>query len=249
MEQIVLEEDDDLEIDDREYFLQKSDFHSPLLWKIYKFMKAITHGGRNVLTDRITNFLNEADLNIIVENVKRCASQFEEYYKSGTKYKGYETSFNGRLTPFYYGSTLQKHLNAVERMNLLKGVKPGEIKALEAVLYEFADNIIHIGDAEAFDLGRNVGDRHFNIRPKGEQLERINKLFCGIGDRIISRKKKLANVIEDNVSNYLTDKRSITVPSGLISSYISPETGGFKKTKSRRKRRKTRKNKKSLKRR
>lgn len=206
------------------YFLIEKDFHSPLLWKIYKYMKTLQAGEKAVVEKRITYYFNYNELNIIINNIKKYDEIiFKRYFDEGYGYNGYYMSFYQRALPNYYGSDIQKFCNTIEEYVFFwKSIKLGEIKALEALLYKYSDIVISIADYEAYELGRVPDDDYilFNLRPKEDQLIKFNELFGNINYQLNQRKIALAKYIEKNITNYTNNKRYIEIPNGIISSFV-----------------------------
>lgn len=232
-------------------YLERDDFHSFLLFKVYEFMKSITSGSAlEVSTKRITDFLNKDELKIVIENVKECAgNDFDEIVSKGHYYHSYNTSYYGRATPFYSSSTLRKLYHDISKPFV--SITQNEINALEKLLYYFGDNIIRISDGEALDLGRNRHDSNFNIRPKLDQLRLLNELFCNIGNRITDRVVNDVSKIEETAGKYTNNPllHEHGIPKGLISDFLigDMKKGGLRKFKKYSKSKNKRKNKRNKK--
>jgi hypothetical protein len=183
-------------------YLERDDFHSVILFKVYEFMKSITSGNATeVATKRITN-------------------NFDRFVSEGNYYDNYNISFYGRATPIYSKSTLRKLYHTISKPFVR--ITQNEINALEQLLYYFGDNIINISDGEAFDLGRNRNDNNFNIRPKLDQLRLLNELFCNMGNRITNRLVNDVSKIEESSGLYTNNPvlHAHGIPKGSISDFL-----------------------------
>lgn len=221
-------------------YLEKKDFISPLLYKIYSFMVSLVRN--RSMEVNIDNYLNEEELKIVIDKIKECDQKYTKMFNEGITHQGTTLNFSGR-SHLFLPSTKQKIYNKIRKKIMDTKIidtkiSDGEKHALAALLYYYSSDIIKFGDGEALELGRTRDDPNFNIRPKEEQLDLMNNLFCGIGQRIKDRREEMVNVIAENAGKYTGDERqsSNSIPKDLIDKYLKNGGKKYKKAKTKTKR-------------
>jgi len=211
-------------------YLEKTDFISPLLYNIYKYMCIISKGDDISKTTNIKDFLNNYQLKILIDKLYEYDNEFINDVENGIYKSGYFREGEMILSlPEYDYSIIQKYKNKFDKI-MSNNIIDGELNALDKTLYKLSIDTIHIDDHDAYQLGRgyfSYTDENYNIRPLHDQIgedgilikgqyELFNELFLGIGNKLIERKKKLLTIFFDNIGK--NDNKNF--PNKEISKFI-----------------------------
>ena len=224
--------------------LEKKDFLSPLLYKVYKYLRIIYRMG--VTVNPITYYFTPNELKILVDNLSKCDSDFNEKYNKGYCEDLHQRDRNNlmnRVDRSFVPSFVKRTRNKVEKIISDPSIATqGELDTLECIFYDYAEkvfspeNVDEIGFEDEYGLNRK-------LKKKQYQLDIINSLFCNIGNRIeTNRQKAIQEVIETNMKRTTSNNKVIheLLPSNLITDYLG---GKYKKTKIKNKKQKTKKRK------
>jgi len=222
--------------------LTKNDFSSPILFKLYKYMRILHRNG--IVKQPIRDFFTERELTTIIDTLRNCPndSEFVEKFKQGIcEDKSLRTSdISDRIDRTFKPSFVNKHTNQV--VKYLHPNKPtsGEIDVLECLLFNYSSQVFEpTNDSE---LGFDGEGLSASFKKKELQLAKMNELFCNMGNRLNERKATTINNAL-TTSMYRTDSTGNKIHEDIPTNLVTDFLGGKRKTKRRRKsrRRKTKK--------
>lgn len=234
--------------------LERKDFISPLLYKIYKYLRIIYRLG--ISSSPITSYFTNNELKTIVDNLRNCNSDFREKYDSGycenISLRDSENMLN-KVHRGFQPSYTQKILNKTEKfITSSNKATQGEINVLECIFYRYAETVFYPTDESEIGYWDNDG-LTVSFKKKELQLATMNSLFCNIGNRIQSQYINTAKDALVELNKKYNSENSIINPIGqhiLEYAGIPLDGGKLKKTKINKKntkRRKQNKYKKTIK--
>lgn len=222
--------------------LTKNDFSSPILFKLYKYMRILHRNG--FVKQPIRDFFTERELKTIIDTLRNCQndSEFTEKFKQGicedislSKYIE-----NRRISRTFKPSFINKNTNEIFKYLFPNKPTEGEIDVLECLLYNYAIEVFEpTNDSE---LGFDGEGLSASFKKKELQLAKMNELFCNMGNRLNERKATTINNAL-TTSMYRTDSTGNKIYEDIPTNLVTDFLGGKRKTKRRRKSRR-RKNKK-----
>lgn len=173
--------------------LERSDFLSPLLYKVYKYLRIIYRNGLSNYP--INSYFNEKELKNIIDTLRKCDVDFNEKYDSGyCENTSLRSTYNlqNRIDRTFQPYYTRKMLNSAEKyINSSKKATKGELDVLECIFYGYAEKVFYPNNdselAYVDELGLNR-----SFKKKELQLAMINSLFCNMGNRIQVRRDNTA---------------------------------------------------------
>lgn len=176
--------------------LVKSDFSSPLLYKIYKYLRIIHRNG--IVQQTIRSFFTENELTTIVTTLKNCPydTEFLVKFENGIhEDKSLRNNYNlgNFIERTFVSSFIQKKMNHIAKLFYPNKLIDGEIEVLECLFYNYANKVFQPNNDD--ELGYDGDVVYASFKRKELQLESINKLFSNIGNRIGERRKKIINEV------------------------------------------------------
>ncbi len=225
--------------------LTSNDFSSPLLFKLYRYLRIIHRIG---IGPNIRQFFSKNELTNIINTLKNCPddSEFRDLFKEGVcENKSYRNTANmtNRVDRTFESSFINKHTNQIIKKFYPNEPTKGEIDTLECLLYKYSSKVFQAYSREEYGFWDGDGSVNPSFKKKELQLIEMNKLFCNMGNRINNRKETLKNTYLTN-SMYRTDATGNKIYEDIPKNEITNYLGG-KKIKKRTKHRKT-KNKRRL---
>ena len=224
--------------------LERQDFVSPLIYKVYKYLRIIYRNG--VSQHPITHYFTQNELVTIVDTLRRCDVNFNEKYRNGyceNVDKRDRDIFTRTVERNFEPSITKQITNTFETFFKSPSVATqGELDVLECIFYEYAEEIFYPRSEDELEWRDDFGlARPFK---KTElQLAKISSLFCNMEHDIRMRRDAIIDkAIDANMSR--TTFKNVRVrediPKNLITDYLG---GKYKKTQ-KRKRRKNQKKRK-----
>ncbi len=174
--------------------LVKSDFSSPLLYKIYKYLRIIHRNG--IVYQPMRRFFTENELITIITTLKNCPydTEFIDKFKDGI-YEDKNSRSTHNLGNFlertFVSSFIQKKINHMAKKFYPNKPTDGEIEVLECLFYNYANKVFQPKNDD--ELGYDGDVVYASFKRKELQLESINRLFSNIGNRITEKRNQAIN--------------------------------------------------------
>lgn len=221
--------------------LVEADFSSPLLYKIYKYLRIIHRNG--MVKQPIREFFTENDLMTIIDTLRNCPydNEFINQFRAGVCENMSMRNRNNtqnRTNREFTRSFIRKNTNEVVKSLYPNQTTDGEIDVLECLFYNYANQVF--APRNNTELGYNGDGVYASFKRKELQLEEMNKLFCNMGNRIVDLKEKTINQALDS-SMYRTNIQGNKIYEDIPKSLVTDYLGGKIKLRKSRKSRKSRK--------
>ncbi len=174
--------------------LIKDDFLSPLLYKIYKYLRIIHRNG--IVRQPMRSFFTENELITIITTLKNCPydTEFIVKFENGI-YEDKNLRSNHNLGNFlertFVSSFIQKKINHMAKLIYPNKPTDGEIEVLQCLFYNYASKVFQPKNDD--ELGYDGDVVYASFKRKELQLESINRLFSNIGNRICERRNQAIN--------------------------------------------------------
>lgn len=224
--------------------LVREDFNSPILYKIYTYLRIIYRIG--IAKTPIREYFTKNELMTIIDTLQNCPSdtEFTEKFKKGIcENVSMRDSANlqNRTERTFNSSFIRKKTNPIIKSLYPNTPIDGEIDVLDCLFYKYASKVFEpLNDGE---LGFDGDGIRASFKKKELQLEAINKLFCNMGNRINKSRNDLINKSLETVhrKDSMGNKIYEDLPKELITSYL-----GGKKRLTRHKNKQVHKRKKTI---
>ncbi len=174
--------------------LVKDDFSSPLLYKIYKYLRIMHRNG--IVIQPMRRFFTENELITIITTLKNCSydTEFIVKFENGIhEDKNLRSNHNlgNFLERTFVSSFIQKKINHMAKKFYPNKTTDGEIEVLECLFYNYANKVFQPKNDD--ELGYDGDVVYASFKRKELQLESINRLFSNIGNRICERRNQAIN--------------------------------------------------------
>ena len=209
--------------------LVRTDFYSPILYKIYTYLRIIHRNGS--VNKSIREYFTNNDLMTIIDTLQNCPdnTEFIDKFKSGTcedVSKRNRNNMLNRTQREFSSSAFKATTNPI-----IKSIYPtqpinGEIDVLECLFYNYASTVFNPIDNT--ELGYDGQGVYPSFKRKELQLEEMNKLFCNMGNKINNSRNEAINTALDK-SFKRTENNGNVVRESLPKQLISDYLGGKKK--------------------
>jgi len=206
--------------------LVKNDFDSPMLFKIYNYLRIIYRNG--ISQKPLTTFFTNSELRTIIDTLRNCVgdTEFNEKFNLGyceSISKRDAVNMYNRTERTFGPSFTRSLLNNAEYYITPSGrVSKGEIEVLECLFFNYAEQVFRPNNIDEVGFVDEHGVRR-DLKKKSLQLETLNKLFCNMGNRIKDNKKAIINQMwNDKLLRKDADGRTIneSLPSRLVTDYL-----------------------------
>lgn len=211
--------------------LRKTDFDSPLLYKVYSYLvKLNLHNFPNIHT-----FFTNSQISLLFDKASECHPRIIEIYNLGEVLAGCYNNFMGMPIRYVQKSNIRAVKN---KFSCIENIY-GKALALDTLFDSFKNKLTK-SDSEKTDEELL---QYIVFHNKEYQLQIMDNLFCGMQSKILKRKQNLLKNVLDQTGN--KEKKMIGIGESyktLIGRKLSETIGGKSRRKNRRKKTKSRRN-------
>ncbi len=160
-------------------YLEKNDFKSPLLYKVYKYLICLARF-RN---PNIHKYFTREQIKLLFDKAFACYPKMREIYNSGMILTYFEMNYMGYPMKWPKKSTYRAIINKLPFYDNVYG----KALALETFFYDFADRF-HKDDIDRTD--EEMDSYTVILYSKEIQLTIMDEMFGGIHKQIKQRRQK-----------------------------------------------------------
>jgi hypothetical protein len=204
--------------------LTQQDFISPLLYKVYKYLRIIYRNGVSMFP--LYHYFDKTELYLLVDTLRKTEQDFNEKFNDGyCENIGLRNCANliNRTYRTFEPSTTRKALNYLELcFKSSNKATIGELIILEYIFYHYSEEVFYpksdceVGFYDVYDLTRS-------FKKKEYQLEYMNQLFNNLGNNINRNYTIMVQeVLDTHLKRTTYDKKVVyeSIPHQCIIQYL-----------------------------